>query len=83
LQVGVCEDVTVDVSKDGVLLDDAGAVQVSAFQDDQTLVRCHARFGVALGRTNREVARPSALTNPSLAPPVVRRTARGDVIEWP
>jgi hypothetical protein len=30
------------------LVDEEGNVQVSAFQDDQTLVRIFARFGVAI-----------------------------------
>ena len=31
-----------------VLVDEAGDIQVSAFQDDQTLVRIYARFAVAI-----------------------------------
>jgi HK97 family phage major capsid protein len=50
LQIGIREDIAVDISNDGVLLDEAGEVVVSAFQDDQTLIRVHARFGAAVGK---------------------------------
>lgn len=49
LIVGVRQDVTFDLSSDGVLLDNAGAILVSAFQDDMTLMRCYVRIGVVLG----------------------------------
>lgn len=50
LLVGVREDINFSVSRDGVLLDDEGQIQVSAFQDDMTLVRIFARFGIAIAR---------------------------------
>jgi hypothetical protein len=50
LLVGVREDVNFAISRDGVLLDDEGNIVVSAFQDDMTLVRVFARFGVAIAR---------------------------------
>jgi len=50
LVVGVREDINFTVSREGVLLDDAGNVVVSAFQDDMTLVRVYARFGVVIAR---------------------------------
>jgi HK97 family phage major capsid protein len=49
LQIGVRQDITVETSQEAVLLDDQGDIAVSAWQDDQTLIRCHARFGVAVG----------------------------------
>lgn len=49
LVVGIREDVTFDTSQDGILLDDAGAIQVSAFQDDVTLIRVHCRIAAAIG----------------------------------
>jgi HK97 family phage major capsid protein len=58
LQVGVRQDVEVDISSDGVLLDEEGAVQVSAFQDDQTLIRVHGRFGCAVGKPVGEDGKP-------------------------
>ena len=49
LIVGVRQDVSFDLSTDGVLFDNAGAILVSAFQDDMTLMRCYIRVGVVLG----------------------------------
>jgi len=48
LVIGIREDITFDLSSDGVLLDDAGAIQVSAFQDDVTLLRVHMRVAAAI-----------------------------------
>lgn len=39
LLIGIREDVGFDLSTDGVLVDGAGAIQVSAFHDDMTLLR--------------------------------------------
>jgi hypothetical protein len=50
LTIGIREDVNFTVSREGVLLDDQGNIVVSAFQDDMTLVRVYARFGVAIAR---------------------------------
>ena len=50
LLIGVREDVNFAISREGVLVDEDGNIQVSAFQDDQTLVRVYARFGVAVAR---------------------------------
>jgi hypothetical protein len=50
LVIGIREDVNFTISRDGVLLDDDGNVVVSAFQDDMTLVRVYARFGVVIAR---------------------------------
>jgi HK97 family phage major capsid protein len=50
LQIGVRQDITVDISTDGVLLNPDDTIAVSAFQDDATLIRCHARFGCAVGK---------------------------------
>ena len=50
LVIGIREDINFTVSRDGVLVDDEGQIQVSAFQDDQTLVRVYGRFGCAIGR---------------------------------
>jgi hypothetical protein len=48
--VGVREDIKVEISHDGVLVNPAGDIVVAAFQDDQTLVRAHARLGVVVGK---------------------------------
>jgi HK97 family phage major capsid protein len=48
LVVGIREDINFATSNDGVLVDEEGDIQVSAFQDDQTLVRIYARFAVAV-----------------------------------
>ena len=58
LDVGVRQDLQVDISSDGVLLDDEGDVAISAFQDDQTLIRVHARFGCAVGKPVGEDGSP-------------------------
>jgi HK97 family phage major capsid protein len=50
LLVGIREDVTFDLSSDGVLVDPAGDVVVSAFQDDQTLARIYLRVAVAVAQ---------------------------------
>jgi hypothetical protein len=49
LIVGVRQDVTFDLSTDGVLLNTDGTIAVSAFQDDLALMRCYIRVGVVLG----------------------------------
>jgi HK97 family phage major capsid protein len=46
LIVGVRQDIRYDLSDQGVIADSAGKVLITAFQDDQVLMRCHARFGV-------------------------------------
>jgi Phage capsid family len=49
LIVGIREDINFTVSREGVLLDEEGAVQVSAFQDDMTLVRVYMRVACVIG----------------------------------
>ena len=44
------EDITFDLSTDGVLANPAGDIQVSAFQDDMTLVRVVFRAGCVLAK---------------------------------
>jgi hypothetical protein len=53
LAIGIREDVTFGRSNDGVLLNDAGAVIASAFQDNVTLIKIYARVGCAIGRPLR------------------------------
>jgi HK97 family phage major capsid protein len=76
LLMGVRQDITYDTSLDGIIADATGKVLVSAFQDDQVLMRVHARFGCVVAKpvTPRAPAgaKPFALanlvaTNPSLA----------------
>jgi HK97 family phage major capsid protein len=43
--IGVRQDIRYDMSDQGVLADTDGKVVVSAFQDDQVLMRAYARFG--------------------------------------
>jgi HK97 family phage major capsid protein len=50
LVVGIRDDVSYDLSSDGVLIDDSGEIVVSAFQDDQTLLRVHLRVGVVVAQ---------------------------------
>jgi hypothetical protein len=50
LLVGVREDVGFDLSSEGVLVDDAGAIVVTAFQDDVTLMRCFVRVAIAVAQ---------------------------------
>lgn len=53
LAIGIREDVTFGRSNDGVLLNDAGAIIASAFQDNVTLVKVYARLGCAIGMPSR------------------------------
>jgi HK97 family phage major capsid protein len=75
LLMGVRDDITYDTSLDGIIADGTGKVLVSAFQDDQVLMRVHARFGCVIAKpvTPRAPAgaKPFAIanlvsTNPSL-----------------
>jgi len=50
LRLGVRQDVTVDSSAEGVLVDNTGAVVVSAFQDDKIIMRVHMRLGCVIGQ---------------------------------
>lgn len=50
LAIGIREDVRFGRSNDGVLLDDAGAIIATAFQDNVTLVKIYARLGCAVGQ---------------------------------
>lgn len=45
LIIGVRQDIRYDMSDQGVIADAAGKVVISAFQDDQVLMRAYARFG--------------------------------------
>jgi HK97 family phage major capsid protein len=47
--VGIRQDLTWDLSRDGVVANDAGVVTKSAFQDDVTLIRMYTRVAFALG----------------------------------
>jgi hypothetical protein len=46
--IGIRQDINYATSNDGVLIDEEGEIQVSAFQDDVTLWRIFARFAVAV-----------------------------------
>lgn len=48
LVVGVRQDMRYETSNSGVLTDAAGKVLVSAFQDNQTLMKVWARIGIAI-----------------------------------
>ena len=48
LVIGVREDINFELSNEGVLADPAGDIQVSAFQDDMTLIRVVFRAGCVL-----------------------------------
>jgi HK97 family phage major capsid protein len=50
LLVGIRDDITYELSSDGVLVDPAGQIAVSGFQDDQTLMRVHLRVAVAIAQ---------------------------------
>jgi HK97 family phage major capsid protein len=50
LIVGVRQDIRVETSTDGVIADATGKVLVSAFQDDQVLMRVYARLGYVIGK---------------------------------
>lgn len=48
LAVGIRQDIRYEISEDGVIVDGAGKVIVSAFQDDMVLMRVYMRLGVTL-----------------------------------
>jgi hypothetical protein len=48
LVIGIRQDINYATSNDGVLIDEEGEIQVSAFQDDVTLCRIFARLAVAV-----------------------------------
>jgi HK97 family phage major capsid protein len=50
LIVGIRQDLRVETSTDGVIADAAGKVLVSAFQDDQVLMRVYMRLGYVVGK---------------------------------
>ena len=50
LILGLRSDVAIDRSSDAVLTDGSGGIIVSAFEQDITVLRCHARIGCVLGR---------------------------------
>lgn len=50
LIIGVRQDIRYDLSNDGVIADSAGKVIVSAFQDDQVLMRVYMRLGCVLAK---------------------------------
>jgi HK97 family phage major capsid protein len=50
LVIGIREDISYELSTDGVLVDPGGAIQVSAFQDDMTLLRVHLRVAAAIAQ---------------------------------
>jgi len=47
--VGVRQDIRVETSTDGTIVDAAGKVLVSAFQDNQVLMKVFARLGYVIG----------------------------------
>lgn len=48
--IGVREDLNYAVSRAATLVDDAGVIQVSAFQDDCVVVRIFARFACTVAK---------------------------------
>lgn len=50
LVIGIREYISYELSTDGVLVDPGGAIQVSAFQDDMTLLRVHLRVAAAVAQ---------------------------------
>lgn len=62
LIIGVRQDIRYAMSSEGVIADGTGNVVVSAFQDNQTLMKVWARYGVAIIRpaTRRRPTTPYA-----------------------
>jgi HK97 family phage major capsid protein len=48
--LGVRSDIRYEISTQGVIVDSAGVVKVSAFQDNQTLLKAWGRFGFTIVR---------------------------------
>jgi HK97 family phage major capsid protein len=59
LVIGIREDISFELSSDGVLLDDTGVIQVSAFQDDCTLARIRMRVACVIGTPVKPGATPA------------------------
>ena len=80
LMMGVRQDISYDTSTDGIIADDTGKVLVSAFQDDQVLMRVHARFGCVVAQpvTARAPAGGKPFAIADVAPAV---TGNGAVTE--
>jgi len=50
LLIGVRQDIRYEMSRDAVLVDDAGTVIINAFQDNVTILKAWGRFGCAIVR---------------------------------
>jgi HK97 family phage major capsid protein len=77
--VGVRQDIRVETSTDGTIVDAAGKVLVSAFQDNQVLLKCFARLGYVIGiPVSRRAAGPAfpfgLVKSTGLATPLTART---------
>lgn len=74
LVVGVRQDIRYRFSNEGVLLNDAGQVAISAFQDNQTLLKVWARIGVTL------VKPVTPVTDPNRAKPFAKAKLTGSTL---
>jgi hypothetical protein len=67
LAIGIREDVTFGESNDGVIFSDTGQLVASAFQDNVTLVKIHARIGCAIGQPMQPGPGAQPLVKPFVA----------------
>jgi len=72
LLIGVRQDIRFEFSKEGVLANADGTIAISAFQDNQTLLKVWARFGCVLVNPvtprNTAGAKPFAITEVASTP---------------
>jgi HK97 family phage major capsid protein len=83
LRIGIRQDVTVDQSDEGVLVDGSGNVIVSAFQDDKRLMRVHMRLGCVIGKPATAKAPGGALPWSHITTAVLPAMAQQDGAVYP
>jgi HK97 family phage major capsid protein len=87
LIIGVRQDIRYQMSSEGVIADDGGAVKISAFQDNMTLMKVWARYGCVIMRPatrrfpNDPWANPFAKSNIGPGMPGGESGGNGDVTE--
>lgn len=71
LVVGVRQDIRYELDSSGVIADEAGAVVISAFQDDMVLMRVYMRLGIAVAKPlapNGQPVKPFAVAKLGATP---------------
>lgn len=74
LILGIRQDMRYETSSEGVIVDGAGAVVISAFQDDVVLMRVYMRLGCVLAKPVGPRGQTVPFAVADLAPPVTGST---------